>query len=116
MHDFKKLQVWKKAMELVKKIYIATEPFPKTEMYGLTNQVRRSAVSIPSNIAEGSGRSTNKDFKLFLHTAYGSSCELETQLLLSIDLEFATSEELVSIKKDIEDIQKMLFGLIEKFT
>ena len=103
-------------MDLVKEVYNATSDFPKTEVYGLTNQIRRSAVSIPSNIAEGSGRGTDKDFKKFLHTAYGSSCELETQLMIAIELELAKQSEIDHLFEKNTVIQKMLYGWIEKFS
>ena len=114
MHDFKKMTVWKKGMKLVKDVYNATDPFPKTEVYGLTNQIRRSAVSIPSNISEGSGRSTDKDFKMFLHYAYGSSCELYTQILIALSLNFGMESELRNVLKEIDVFQKMTFKFIEK--
>ena len=82
MQDFKKIFVWQKAFELSKEIYNMTSKFPKEEIYGLTSQIRRASVSISSNIAEGSGRKTKKDFCGFLYYAYGSTKELESQLLI----------------------------------
>ncbi|MGB1218068.1 MAG: four helix bundle protein, partial [Saprospiraceae bacterium] len=79
-HNFRELNAWKKARLLVKEIYLMTESFPKSEMFGLTSQMRRAAVSIPSNIAEGCGRGTIPQFKQFLDISYASSCELETQI------------------------------------
>src|SRR5687768_5416846 len=107
MHDFKKMTVWKKGMAIAKDVYNATEPFPKTEIYGLTNQIRRSAISIPSNISEGSGRLTDKDFKLFLHYAYGSSCELYTQIHIALSLNFGVEPKLKNILRSIDEFQKM---------
>lgn len=78
MHNFKKLHAWNASIEMVTDVYKFTETFPKTEIYGLTNQMRRCAVSISSNIAEGAGRPSNLKFRVFLGYAYGSSCELET--------------------------------------
>ncbi|MGB3776310.1 MAG: four helix bundle protein [Leeuwenhoekiella sp.] len=83
MNYFKELKVWQKSVELVSQIYSSTKSFPKNKIYGLTSQIRRSAVSIPSNIAEGCGRKTSKDFKNFLSIALGSAFELETQLLIA---------------------------------
>ena len=83
---FKELTVWQKSMKLAKEIYVVTEKLPRTELYGLSSQMRRCAVSIPSNIAEGSKRKTTKDFLQFLHIADGTCSELETQLLLTKDL------------------------------
>jgi four helix bundle protein len=116
MHDFKKIIAWRKSMDLVKDIYAATSNFPKTEIYGLTNQIRRSSISIPSNIAEGSGRGMDKDFRKFLHTAYGSSCELESQLMIAIELEFSKQSEVRPLFEKITEIQKMLHAWIEKFS
>ena len=83
MHQFEKLTIWQKAMDLVVDVYKSTEQFPDTEKYGLISQMRRSAVSIPSNIAEGSGRNSNQQFKYFLGIASGSTAELLTQTFLS---------------------------------
>ncbi len=113
MHDYKKLRVWKASMELAKETYQVTDSFPRSEIFGLTNQLRRCSISIPSNVAEGSGRSTNKDFKYFLHIAYGSSCELETQLILATELNYQSESESNRLISKVNDIQKMLFGLIE---
>ncbi len=95
---------------LVKEVYILTQGFPKAEQFGLTSQIRRSAVSIPSNIAEGCGRDTDKQLKYFLEIASGSSCELETQLLLAFDLEYLTEKELNTVEIKINEVQKMIVG------
>jgi len=87
--------------------------FPKEERYGLTSQLRRSVVSIPSNIAEGYGRKITADYIRMLYIAYGSVCELETQILLAGDLNFIGTDELDSAKQDISEIEKMLKGLIK---
>jgi len=115
MHNFKKLNVWQKGRDLVKKIYLSTKKFPKEELYGLTSQIRRAAVSIPSNIAEGAGRNSEKEFSRFLDIANGSAFELETQIILSFDLEYITETEMNSILNLIEEIQKMIYGLKNKF-
>src|SRR4051812_33782995 len=91
--SYKDLVVWKKSIDLVVAIYKLTENFPKAELYGLTSQLRRCAVSIPSNIAEGQGRFTNQDFKRFLSQAMGSVCELETQIVIAAELSYVTSAE-----------------------
>ena len=88
MHNYKELKVWQKGRELVKFIYELTKKFPKEEIYALTSQVRRAVISIPSNIAEGAGHFSNKEFSRFLEIAYASSCELDTQIILALDLEF----------------------------
>ena len=88
MNYFKELKVWQKAIELVTETYLKTQNFPKEEIYGLTSQIRRCAVSIPSNIAEGCGRKTNKDFSNFLGISLGSSFEFETQLIICKNLNF----------------------------
>lgn len=83
MHNIKELKIWNRAIDLTVEVYRATDNFPKQEMYGLTSQIRRSAVSIPSNIAEGAGRNSDNEFKHFLGIASGSSYELQTQLIIS---------------------------------
>ncbi len=109
--SYKDLIVWQKSYELTKLIYTLTMRLPKDEIYGLSSQIRRSAVSIPSNIAEGSHRKTRKDFGQFLHIAFGSVGEVETQLYLCRDLyNIDTSNAL----KLIEEISKMLRVFIKK--
>jgi len=114
IQSFKELIVWQRAMELVREVYKASAKLPNTEMYGLTNQMRRCAVSIPSNIAEGRKRGTQRDFTQFLRIADGSAAELETQILLACDLyqvkEFERSKELLS------EVQKMLGAIIRTFS
>jgi len=112
MHNYKDLKVWQKSRELVKIIYSVTTKFPKEETYGLTLQIRKASVSIASNIAEGSGHSSNKEFCRYLEIAYSSSCELDTQLLLSSDLTYINETELEDMSHRIMEIQKMLHGLI----
>lgn len=112
MHNFKELNVWKKSRQLVKEVYIATTTFPSEEKFGLTSQIRRSAISIPSNIAEGCGRKTQMDFCRFLYIAQGSSFEFETQLILSFDLGFIDDEVFNNTVNRLNEIQKMLNGLI----
>ena len=116
MHNYKELKVWQKARELVKFIYQLTKKYPKEEMYSLTSQVRRAVVSIPSNIAEGAGHSSKKEFSRFLEIAYASTCELDTQIILSFDLEFISQDELSTSARYIEELQKMLNGLIRSLS
>ncbi|MEO6131228.1 MAG: four helix bundle protein, partial [Saprospiraceae bacterium] len=106
----------KQSMDLVVDIYNVTGNFPKSEIYGLTSQVRRSAVSVPSNIAEGAGRSSDLDFKHFLHYSYGSSCELDTQLIIANRLRMLDDKTYLGLFNQIDQNQKMLYNLIEKFT
>ena len=93
-------------------IYKVTKRFPKDEMYGLTSQIRRSAVSIPSNIAEGYGRKTTLEYVRFLYIAYGSVCELETQTMISGDLGYVGEERLQEIRQEIGDVERMLKAMI----
>ena len=111
MNKFKELKVWQKSIQLVTNIYSATANFPKEEIYGIISQIRRCAVSIPSNIAEGAGRGTKKDFSHFLDIAKGSSFELETQLIISKELGFIDNNIFVLILSELEEIQKMITGL-----
>lgn len=113
MHNYKELKVWQKARELVKFIYELTNKYPKEEIYTLTSQIRRAVISIPSNIAEGAGHFSNKQFSRFLEIAYASSCELDTQVILSFDLNFINQDELKNSGLYIDEVQKMLSGLIK---
>lgn len=97
-------------MSLVKDVYLLTEKFPKQEVYGLVSQINRSAISIPSNIAEGSGRNSNKDFMRFLDISISSSFELETQILLAKELSFITEEKMTLMLEKLAEVQKLIFG------
>ena len=108
MHRFKELEIWKRSRLFCSKIYTLTSAFPESEKFGITNQIRRASVSIPSNIAEGSSRKSNKNFSRFLEIALGSSYEIETQLLIAFDLEFISEDELFSLDKELEEIIKMI--------
>lgn len=103
---FKDLIVWQKAFQLVIEIYKIIRVFPKDEIYGLSQQMKRCSVSIPSNIAEGYGRQYNKEYKQFLSMAYGSLCELETQYLLSINLDYIKSDN------EIENLMCEVGGML----
>ena len=106
----KDLDAWKKSIDLVEYIYKKTKEFPKEEVYSLTSQIRRSVISIPSNIAEGAARNSKKEFIQFLHIALGSTAELETQLLIAERLSYLKNSSEFILK--LNDIKKMLVGLI----
>lgn len=111
MNNFRELVVWQKAIVFVTTIYQITKTFPSDEKYGLVNQLQRSAVSIPSNIAEGAGRNSNAFFKQFLSMALGSSYELETQIIISKNLGYVSESELSELLKSLTAIQKMIYSL-----
>ena len=112
MANYKQLDAWKLSMELVKAVYILTKKFPKEELYGLTSQVRRSAVSIPANIAEGLGRQYKKDTLQFLHISRGSIYELETLLNIAVEVEVIETDDFNGIMNILERSLKVLNGLI----
>lgn len=112
MKTHKDLDVWKKSVDFVTTIYIETQNFPKGEIYGLTSQMRRAAVSISSNIAEGSARQGNKELVQFLYIALGSAVELDTQLIIARNLTYINEEEFIQLISKLEEIGKMLNGLI----
>ena len=111
MNNYKELKLWQRSVDLAVKIYETTAFFPKEEMYGLTSQIKRSAVSIPSNIAEGAGRNTKKDFNNFLGISTGSSCELDTQLIIANKVGFLEDTILHALQNDSTEIQKMNWAL-----
>ncbi|MGG8496518.1 four helix bundle protein [Tenacibaculum sp. TC6] len=113
--NYTELDVWKYTRELVKLVYLLTQSFPKEEMYGLTNQIRRSVVSIPSNIAEGIGRQSNKETIHFLYIAKGSLQEVETQLYVSFDLGYLKNEDLESILDKVTSCKKIVNGFINYY-
>ena len=113
LKNYKELKVWQKSYKLCLEIYRITAKFPKEERYGLTSQIRRSVVSIPSNIAEGYGRKTTPEYIRFLYIAYGSNCELETQILLSGDLDYIKTGKLKILKEGIGEVERMLKALIK---
>lgn len=114
MHNFKELKVWQKARKLVKDVYLILNEMPDEEKFGLISQIRRASVSVPVNIAEGAGRNTNADFGRFLDIANGSCFELETLLILAVDLDYLSKSKYDNILKDIEEIQKMIYSLRNK--
>ncbi len=108
IESYENLIVWQKSMDLVVLVYKLTEKFPKEEIYGLTSQLRRASVSIPSNIAEGSRRSSRKDFRNFLLNAYGSGAELETQIKITKKLQFGKNEDYPKIENLLSEVMRML--------
>jgi four helix bundle protein len=112
LKNYKELQVWQKSYKLCLEIYSITKGFPKDEQYGLTSQIRRASVSLPSNIAEGYGRKTTPDYLRSLYIAYGSCCELETQILLSGDLGYIKDTNRKELLAKIGDVERMLKALI----
>ena len=113
MKDFKKLKVWQKAHRLTLDVYQASATFPREELYGLTSQIRRSCLSIPSNIAEGCGRGSDTDFARFLQISMGSSSEVEYLLILSRDLQILTSDDYETLSDNVIQIKRMLTSLIK---
>jgi four helix bundle protein len=109
--SYRDLNVWKLSIELVKDIYHVTAKYPPVEIYGLTNQLRRAAISIPSNIAEGQGRNSFKEFKQFIAIALGSSAELETQLIISHEIGYLNREDFSKLSASLDNIRKMLKAL-----
>lgn len=114
IHSYKDLTVWKRSIELVMCVYGLTKKFPSSEIYGLVSQMRRSAISIPSNIAEGRRRGTRKDYLQFLRIAYGSGAELETQLLIAGKLSFGEKTDYTNAEKLLDEIMRMLNIMVGK--
>lgn len=112
IHSYKELIVWQRAMELVVSIYTLTEHFPSSERYGLSSQMRRAAVSIPSNIAEGRRRSSRKDFRSFLVIAYASGAELETQVEIAKRLPFSSKLDYTEVDRLLLEVMKMLNRMV----
>ena len=113
LKSFKELKVWQKSYKLCLKVYKITKKFPKTEVYSFTSQMRRAALSITCNIAEGYGRKTTPDYLRFLYMSYGSICELETQTLLAGDLEYIETKSLYELQGDLGEVERMLKALIK---
>jgi len=111
IRDYRDLLIWQTAMKLVKAIYAATATFPAAEVYGLSSQIRRSAVSVPSNIAEGHGRENDGDFRRFLAIARGSLSELQTQLILSGELGFVDEAAVATLLQNTEELARMIRGM-----
>ena len=111
--SFRDLVAWQKAMTLVSAVYRATEAFPQREMYGLSNQVRRAAVSVPSNIAEGKGRLSKKEFVQFLAQARASLCEVQTQLEIALNLGYLAPDTFAALDDQAREVGRILNGLIK---
>ena len=114
MSSFRNLHIWQKAMTLTTNIYFSTQHFPKEEIFGLTAQMRRSAISIPSNIAEGFGRNSNKEYLRFLNVSMASLFELQTQLEISKNIEYLTEQEFNKLYEDSRELERMLVAFINK--
>lgn len=115
-HNFKKLKIWKQSLELVFDTYRITKTFPENERFALASQLNRCSVSIPSNIAEGTSKSSDKHFRNFLETSLGSAFEWETQVIIAKGLGYITEEKYNELEKTIDEIQKMIAGFIDKFS
>ena len=116
MRDFKQLKVWEKAHNLTVQVYKITKSFPSDERFGLTGQLRRAATSVPTNIAEGCGRDTERELARFMSIAAGSASELEYQLLLACDLGYVESESFKDLTQQVNEIKMMLNSFIQKLT
>lgn len=114
MTDFKKLDVFQKTRLFTLELYSVTKTFSESEKFGITSQIRRASISMATNIAEGSGRDSSKEFARFLYVAYASACEVECLLILSNDLKIITDEKFKILSANVEEIKKMLFGFIRK--
>lgn len=113
-HNFRKLTIWKEGIDLVKETYNTTQNFPKSELLSLSNQLQRSAISIPSNIAEGTSKSSNKHFLTYLETALGSAFEWETQLIIAHEINYISDTTFKSLENRIQIIQGMITRFMEK--
>jgi len=114
--NYRDLIVWQKSIEMVRKVYLLTRSFPREETYGLTQQIRRAAVSVPANIAEGHSRNGRKEFILFLGIAKGSLSEVQTHLVISEKLGFSSEERVNQIQKDSIEITKLLNSLLNSLS
>ena len=114
MHKVEDLKIWKKSIDLAKTIYLLVAQLPSDEKFGLTSQIKRSAVSIPSNIAEGAGRNSQKEFKHFLSIANGSNYDLQTQLILLVELNLINKEKVQPVIESCIEIQKMNYSFQQK--
>ncbi|ASE60984.1 four helix bundle protein [Chryseobacterium indologenes] len=115
-HNFKHLNIWKLSIELADEVYVATDRFPKNEEFGLKSQIRRCTVSVASNIAEGSSRSSNKDFNRFLEISLGSLYELQTQIIISANRNYLEISKTEEIENKIIELQRMISGFQKNLT
>ena len=111
MHNFRKLDIWLDGVELADTIYTLTASFPKTEIYGLSSQMQRAAVSVPSNIAEGSGKGSDRDFARFVSISLGSLFELETQIEIAYRRGYISTENYYALRPKVESLQKRIYNL-----
>ena len=116
MRNFREYEIWKNGISIVKRVYQITREFPQLERNGLMQQLQRAAVSIPSNIAEGSARVTEKEFSHYLRIAEGSAFEVETQLILAVELEFISQETLQPLLDELHQLQRQIHHLIQKLS
>jgi four helix bundle protein len=114
MRDFKKLIIWRAGSDLTKKVYQITRQFPEDEKFGLTSQMRRASISIPSNIAEGCSRNSDVEYKRFLEIVIGSSFELETQLIIAHEIGYFELHEISDLQEEIINLQKQISSLINR--
>jgi four helix bundle protein len=114
MRNFKELKIWQKGFDIAVKSFKLVNAFPKEEKYGISSQITKAAVSIPSNIAEGSSRKSEKDYNRFLEISLGSSFELETQLLIAAEVNYGDADSRTNILKDLDEEQKMLMSFMNK--
>ena len=111
-HNFKRLEIWKRSVDFVTEVYLLTQSYPKEEIFGLTAQIRRAATSIPLNISEGAAKSSNKDFARFLEMALGSCNEVETALIVSLNLKFIDLQIFEEKQQKINELQRMIVKFI----
>ena len=116
MHNFRELKIWNRARVLVKEIYQLTKSLPSDELYGLNSQIRRAVISIPTNIAEGCGRNSDKELVRYLNIANGSAFELETLLILASDLNMIEETDTNYVISEINEIEKMIFNFKQKLS
>ncbi|MBL7138141.1 MAG: four helix bundle protein [Bacteroidales bacterium] len=114
MTSYHDLEVWKRGVQLVKKVYKLTSGFLKSELYGLTSQIRRAAVSFPANIAEGWGRESSKNYVQFLRNSRGSLFELDTLMIIAEELNYISSDQLLQLQEEVNELGKMLNSIIKK--
>ena len=114
IQSYKDLDIWKRSRAVVTEIYRTTNTFPKREMFGLTSQLRRASISVPSNIAEGAARLYTREYIRFLSNALGSIAELETQLLVAVDLGYTTGQHIRSMMQELDEIGKMTRRLVQR--
>ena len=114
IQTYRDLDIWKTGIDVVKEIYVLTDKFPKHEMYGIVSQMRRSAISIPSNVAEGFKRYHNKEYRQFLYVALGSCAELETQITIARELTYITADNETTLLDKLDHIGRMISNLLKK--